>query len=222
MASDYEIESPEFLAHGLNVFQSTMLSDSEDEHIERCLQIAGYKRGDKVCDMGCGVGYVTQRMNLAGHETTGVTNSQFQYDYAVKHFPETRFLLCDMTETPLPGNTFDAVQWMESIGYVEHEKAFSEACRILKAGGKAVVKDWGAIKDTSFVWDSWPYRFVSAGEMIKRAEVPGLRLVKAFVLAGDMKRFERFCNDSKLMRELHPIGLKANASIPFWYEFEKL
>uniref|UniRef100_A0A6M3ISW0 Putative methyltransferase n=1 Tax=viral metagenome TaxID=1070528 RepID=A0A6M3ISW0_9ZZZZ len=223
MASDYEIETPEYLAHGIKVYQYWMLSDSEDKHIEYCSAIAGYRHGNKICDIGCGIGYVAHRMNFAGYESVGVTNSKFQHDYAVEHFPETQFLLCDMTKTPLPGETFDAVQWMESVGYVDQKRAFSEGYRILKVGGKAIVKDFAAIKDASLACESWSYRFVSAGEMIKLAESAGLRLVKAFVLSGDDKRLVKFYSASKLLQTLHPtIVLEEKPSIPFWYEFVKV
>ncbi len=223
MASDYEIETAEFLRQGIRVYQKWMLSESEDEHIDKCSLMAGYERGAKVCDMGCGVGYVAHRMNLAGYETVGVTSSPFQHAYAVEHFPETRFFLCDMTETPFQAETFDAVQWMESIGYVDHVKAFSEAYRILKPKGKAIVKDLVAIKDASGAAESWSYRFVSAGEIVKQAEAAGLILVKAFALRGDDERYKRFFYDSKLLQSLHPTGgKKSSDSISFWFDFVKL
>jgi ubiquinone/menaquinone biosynthesis C-methylase UbiE len=222
MASDYEIETPEYLAHGIKAYQIWMFADSEDQHIEICSGLAEYKRGMRICDMGCGVGYIAHLMNLCGFETVGVTNSRFQHDYAAEHFPETRFLLCDMTDTPLQGESFDAVQWMESIGYVDQTKAFSEAFRLLKSGGRAVCKDFAAIRDPSLAGGAWSYRFVSAGEMINRAEDAGLKLIKAFSCRCDSKRYETFFSDSKLMQALHPAGCKAHASIPFWYEFVKL
>jgi 2-polyprenyl-3-methyl-5-hydroxy-6-metoxy-1,4-benzoquinol methylase len=120
MASNYEIETPEYLAHGMKVYQTWMLSDSEDEHIDICSGIAEYQRGMRICDMGCGVGYIAHRMNLAGYETVGVTNSKFQCDYAVEHYPETQFLLCDMTETPLQDESISDLK----AGRKGHRKRF--------------------------------------------------------------------------------------------------
>jgi hypothetical protein len=58
--------------------------------------------------------------------------------------------------------------------------------------------------------------------MIKLAETAGLRLILAAALDGNIKRYDKFCSDSKLMQTLHPIGTKASASICFWYEFVKI
>lgn len=222
MSSNYEIETPEYLAHGFNVLQAMMLSDSEDDHIEKCMALSGYKKGMEICDMGCGVGYAANLMNFLGYKTAGVTDSIYQYDYAINHYLKTLFAFCDMIETPFLGESFDAVQWMESIGYVDQQKAFAEAHRLLKRGGKAIVKDFAVIGYAEETCQSWSYRFVSAGAMITMAESEGLKLVKAFALNANGQRYERLFNESKVLRELHPAGMNIKATIPFWYEFVKL
>jgi ubiquinone/menaquinone biosynthesis C-methylase UbiE len=112
---------------------------------------------------------------------------------------------------------------MESIGYVSQCQAFCEAHRVLKMGGKAIVKDFAAVRDTTGAnIESWSYDTVSAGKMVVLAEAAGLKLVKAFALHGTGKRFERFCNDSKLIQSLHPIGVSGKATQPFWFEFVKM
>lgn len=220
MPCDYDIETPEYLKFGIMVFQAYLLSDSEDNHIDLCANISGYRRGDIVCDMGCGPGYVAHKMSLMGINVSGVTNSRFQYQYATLNYPNVRFLLEDMTRTSFDEGTFDAVQWMESIGYANHDDAFSEAFRITNEKGRVIVKDFSAIGDASDIFKHWSYKIIPSSEMINSAERAGFKLSKAFILNADDSRFKKFCFESDLMKKLHPPE-EDKSCVPFWYEFAK-
>jgi len=219
--SDYDVITPEYLSYGIKVYQSYMFSETEDAHVDLCVKASGYKNGDVVCDMGCGIGYVASVMNAMGIKTIGVTNSQFQWLYSKEHYAETTVILSDMVKTPLQEGFFDAVQWMESIGYADHESAFREAFRITNEHGRAIVKDFSSIRDAADKSKKWSYRFIPALEMIHFAEEAGFILVRAFMLNATNERFSRFCLSSSLMKNICDIN-GTGPSVPFWYEFAKV
>ena len=58
VASNWELETPEYLRHGMNIFQYCMLADDEKTHVDTVISIAGYKPAFSVCDIGCGIGFM--------------------------------------------------------------------------------------------------------------------------------------------------------------------
>lgn len=222
MASDWELETPEYLRHGLKVFNCFMLGDNDDEHIRKLVAIANYAPEAKILDMGCGIGYVPDEIRKKGFDVSAVTNSLFQYEYAMKNYPETKFFFSDMCATPFDDASFDVVQWLESIGYVEQYQAFQEAFRVLRKGGRAMVKDFSTLGEVSAVNAAWSYNHISAGQMVSSAERAGLHFIKGFCFFGNTKRFYDFYYHSRLLQDIHQDNLSPRNGIPFWYEFLKL
>lgn len=222
MASDWELETPEYVSHGLKVFNCFLLGNDDEEHVNRFLDMAGFVPGIKICDMGCGIGYVTDQIRRRGFDVNGVTNSPYQYKFATKSYPETKFFLSDMLATPFCDASFDVIQWLESIGYTEQYRAFSEAYRILKKGGRAIVKDFSALGDCSSVNEAWSYNNLPAGRMIDAAQQAGLHLIKGFCFLGNSERFFKFYHSSRLLQDIHRDNLSSRNVIPFWYDFIKL
>jgi ubiquinone/menaquinone biosynthesis C-methylase UbiE len=168
------------------------------------------------------VGFLTDLLRVYEYKPLGVTNSPEQYRYAKEHYPATEFVLANMLHVPRSDGSFDAVQWMESIGYVNQSTAFDEAYRLLRPEGKAVVKDVAATAGVSdLVRDSWGYNFITPGELITRAEESGFTLLRSVSLTVSTERFTAFYATSKVLQALHPLDIRSGNPLAFWYEFLK-
>ncbi len=113
-------------------------------------KLAGVERGDRVLDVGCGMGgsslYLARAMDC---DVTGITISSFQRRWASLSAwrrclrRQTRFICGDAEEVDFPAESFDVV-W--SIECTEHlfDKAgfFERAARWLRPGGRMVICAW--------------------------------------------------------------------------------
>ena len=103
--------------------------------------------GMRVCDVGCGYGGTARLLNSEfGAIVSAITLSPAQFRHAVSlrgdaHSPE--YLLGDWANNELPSGIFDAVISIESSEHMQDKAPFfSQAHRVLKAGGRMVVCAW--------------------------------------------------------------------------------
>lgn len=108
---------------------------------------AAMKPGHRVCDLGCGYGAAAlmwQREH--GVAVTGVTISAKQFAHATsaaRAVPEIEFRQADACDTGLASASFDIVTAIESSEHMGDKMVFfSEAYRLLRAGGRCVVAAW--------------------------------------------------------------------------------
>ncbi|MCW3041096.1 MAG: Methyltransferase type 11 [Solirubrobacterales bacterium] len=100
----------------------------------------------RVIDVGCGYGG-TSRVLAAEHgcDVTGFTLSAAQAAWARAQGGTPRFEVRSWLENELPDGEADAVVAIESLSHmVDKPLAFSQAARVLKAGGRFVLVDWFA------------------------------------------------------------------------------
>ena len=113
---------------------------------------AGVARGDRVCDIGSGYGasarYVAKTFDAS---VTALTIVPAQHAYAQATNPAAdnpRYLLRDWLHNELPDESFDAAYAIESTEHMEDKgRAFAEACRVLRPGGRFAICAWIAAED---------------------------------------------------------------------------
>jgi len=116
------------------------------------IDIAILKRGRfaSICDIGCGLGYFTERMRTellspAGGppQVLGVDVSPTAVEAAAREFPRCRFVVGDMLADSWPpvDDTFDLIVMRGVIWYVVHEldRALDRFAKLAAKGGKILV-----------------------------------------------------------------------------------
>lgn len=96
------------------------------------------QRPVRVLDIGCGAGFLTNPLAVAGHDVTGVDASTEALDVAARHDStgKVRYATGDATALTLPDAAFDVVCAMDLLEHVtEPERVVEEATRVLRPGG---------------------------------------------------------------------------------------
>ena len=92
----------------------------------------------KIVDIGCGGGFLSNALALAGHQVTGIDLSQSSLETA-KRYDDSKTVMyqqADATAIPLDDKSFDVVCCMDMLEHVEDPaKVISEASRLLRPGG---------------------------------------------------------------------------------------
>lgn len=119
------------------------LSDVTRQTIPELLASTGVKAGDRVLDVACGGGYVAAAARERGAEVVSVDFSAAQLELARQSYPDLEFVQGDAENLPFPGEGFDVVLNAFGFPHLAHpERAASEACRVLKRGGRFAYASW--------------------------------------------------------------------------------
>jgi 2-polyprenyl-3-methyl-5-hydroxy-6-metoxy-1,4-benzoquinol methylase len=97
--------------------------------------------GDKIIDLGCGMGSISHFCSLSGAEVTGVDQSPLAIEFAEKLFPSSKLRFLERDVADLRGFVDSSFDKAVSADLVEHitqstfECMLSETSRVLKPGG---------------------------------------------------------------------------------------
>jgi SAM-dependent methyltransferase len=142
--NDYEIETAEYLEHGLTLFQCAMFGASEKEHIQAYNDY--FKPSGFVIDMGCGIGTMCaelQAISPAITRTLNITNSPTQIQ--IMRDLGRDCILSDYHHIEaLPDAVADYVMFNEAFGYWDPTKLMQESARLLVPGGRLIIKDFAS------------------------------------------------------------------------------
>jgi ubiquinone/menaquinone biosynthesis C-methylase UbiE len=113
------------------------------QFIPSLLADASVSAGTLVLDVACGPGYVSAAAKRFGAVPTGIDFSEKMVGIAKGMFPGIRFRQGDAQDLPFEDGSFDRVLMNFGLLHVSRpEKACTEACRVLKRGGKFGFTVW--------------------------------------------------------------------------------
>src|SRR6266540_278519 len=108
---------------------------SEDQQLptyEEALRHVGLEPGQRVLDVGCGVGAFLRLVAERGGEPFGIDASEALIELARKRLPDADLRVGEMEDLPYHDDTFDMVA------------ALREAGRVAKPDAPVVIQVWGA------------------------------------------------------------------------------
>jgi ubiquinone/menaquinone biosynthesis C-methylase UbiE len=101
----------------------------------------------KVIDIGCGIGNVVEWLNKRGHDASGITYQQKEWEHAYSTKGLKQIFNCDMHSIWAEPNEFDAFIMWDSLEHsISPLAALGEAKRVTRNGGKGIIfipnQDW--------------------------------------------------------------------------------
>ncbi len=106
--------------------------------IEKLRSHFGSHRRLKILDVGCGAGFLTNRLALESHEMVGLDVAAESLTVARNHdqTKSVSYVFADAYALPFPDRSFDAVSAMDFLEHVERpEQIIAEISRVLKPDG---------------------------------------------------------------------------------------
>lgn len=137
----------EHVHHGLWRTGRESPEEAVDQLTRFVAEQAGVRPGDRVCDIGSGYGASARYMvKNFGAKVTALTITPAQQDYAEATAPvdgNPNYLLRNWLDNRLPAASFDAAYAIESIEHMaDKARAFGEAYRVLRPGGRLALCAW--------------------------------------------------------------------------------
>jgi SAM-dependent methyltransferase len=134
-----------------NKYDSVWASSTR-QFIPPLLDAVDVSEGMSVLDVGSGPGYVSAAAAERGAKPTGVDFSKEMIAIAKKKFPQVKFKEGDAQNLPFADSTFDRVLANFALLHLaDPERAFAEAQRVLKPGGKFGFTTWARKAENPFV-----------------------------------------------------------------------
>ncbi|MBV9759209.1 MAG: methyltransferase domain-containing protein [Acidobacteriaceae bacterium] len=107
---------------------------------ESLIQLLDPKPGERILDLGCGTGQLTNKIAEAGADVLGLDASPEMIEQARQNFPQLRWQLADAANMPFD-REFDAVFSNAALHWMLNAAAVARAiARALKNGGRLVAE----------------------------------------------------------------------------------
>jgi len=168
------------------------------------------QKGEKILDLGCGMGTFSLELAKRGHSVTGLDQSKTAIEICRKLASDLRskpqFILGDAMDTKLPDAQFDIVLCADLVEHIESEKLgrlFYEIRRILKPNGKFVIWtpnpahifEWLKKRDLILKKDRTHIGLISMNRLKRELVDSGFRIKRAYYVESHWPIFnliERF------------------------------
>jgi len=196
------------------------------KHGEGVIELLEPAAGERILDLGCGTGHLTNRIAQSGAQIIGLDKSSTMIAEARRLYPNIRFEIGDGTDFELDQD-FDAVFSNAAIHWMKDQAAVARCIwRALKSGGRFVAEFGGknnigairkalreAIAEAGETIDEEPFAryYPTVGEYSTLLEAQGFRVT----LATHFDRPTKLDNEEQGLRNwLHTFTDNVLDSIP--------
>jgi tocopherol O-methyltransferase len=145
--------------HGYWKDERESASRAQENLVDELARFAGIREGDRVLDVGCGLG--GSSILLAGSmgcSTVGISISPVQITAARSSVRSSalndrcEFLVADAARLPIRPASFDVIWSVECTEHLEDKRAlFSNLAMLLKPGGRFAIAAWVKVADDPLV-----------------------------------------------------------------------
>ena len=112
-------------------------------HGRGVVELLAPQPGERILDLGCGTGHLTNQIAAAGAEVIGVDKSQSMIDEARRLYPDLRFEIADAADFQFD-KSFDAVFSNAAIHWMKDQPAVARRIwEALRIGGRFVAEFGG-------------------------------------------------------------------------------
>jgi SAM-dependent methyltransferase len=119
--------------------------DKQRPTYEAALDRVGLEPGERVLDIGCGVGTFLRLVAQHGGEPHGIDASEALIAFAATRLPDADLRVGEMEHLPWNDDNFDLVTGFNSFFFAnDMVGALREAGRVTKPGAPVVIQVWGA------------------------------------------------------------------------------
>ena len=139
--------------------------------------------GERILDLGCGTGHLTNEIAAAGAAVLGIDSSAEMIEQARSNYPQVRFEAADATEYRT-SEQFDAVFSNAALHWMKPPDAVAESISLaLKPGGRFVAEMGGKGNTASIlaITKRNIWYFPSIGEYSSLLERHGIEVVQAML-----------------------------------------
>jgi MPBQ/MSBQ methyltransferase len=108
------------------------------------LLVSRVKPGERVLDVGCGMGGLLDRLDRAGAKPVGLTPNRAHADHIRTRWPHVPLIEAtfETAQSPLLEPPFDAIVNAESFQYIDLDQGLAKIARLLAPGGRWIVIDY--------------------------------------------------------------------------------
>lgn len=142
LAQDKQKEVAFFDGHAATDTYDVFTPETNVRLITTCARLAGFGKGARVADLGCGSGVFTDLLSKLGYEAIGLDLSPKLIALARSKYPKVEFLEGDVEQLPFADNSLDGVLLSGLVHHLpDPSRCAREVFRVLKSGGSFVAFD---------------------------------------------------------------------------------
>ncbi len=142
LAQDKQKEVAFFDGHAATDAYDVFTPETNLRLITTCARLAGFRKGEKIADLGCGSGVFTDHLKKQGYEAVGLDLSPKLIALARNKYPKLEFIEGDVERLPFADDSFDGVLLSGLVHHLpDPTRCASEVLRVLRSGGCFVAFD---------------------------------------------------------------------------------